>query len=56
MSEVQHQDPVNQLTGKRLSEGLVPEVEVLLHAVERVDSDYPGVPELCEKLGPERSR
>ncbi len=37
----------------RLSEGLVPEVEVLLHAVERVDPDYPGVSELRQKLGPE---
>jgi hypothetical protein len=37
----------------RLREGLVPEVEVLLHAVERVDPDYPGVPELRQRLGPE---
>jgi len=37
----------------RLSEGLVPETEVLLHAVERVDPNYPGVPELRQRLGSE---
>lgn len=36
----------------RFQEGAVPEAAVLLHAVSRIDPDYPGVAELQAKLGP----
>jgi len=38
----------------RFDEGAKPEAAVLLAAIERVDPEYPGVPELSAKLGPER--
>ena len=40
----------------RHSEGLTPEASVLLHAVERIDPNYPGVPELREQIGPDKDQ
>ena len=36
----------------RFQEGNVPESAVLLHAVSRIDTEYPGVADLQAKLGP----
>jgi hypothetical protein len=36
----------------RFQEGDVPESAVLIHAVSRIDADYPGVADLQTKLGP----
>jgi len=40
-----------KLANDKLDQGLAPEASVLLHSVERVDPQFPGVPELREKLG-----
>ncbi|MBW2282114.1 MAG: hypothetical protein JRG76_17275 [Deltaproteobacteria bacterium] len=37
----------------RFDQGDKPEAAVLLHSIQRVDPEYPGVPELATKLGPD---